>query len=64
MIFGGFGPMWVSLALAGCGGGGACGPCRGRGLGAWGVYPAGVFGGALLVVSILGIVYDCHLQPL
>ena len=41
MIFGGFGPMWVSLALAGCGGGGAYGPCRGRGLGAGGVYPAG-----------------------
>ena len=48
----------------------AFGLCQGRGLGArasW-VYPAGKLKwrliGAFLVVSVLGMVYDCNLWPL
>lgn len=48
----------------------AFGLCQGRGLGARasGVYPAGKLKwrliGAFLVVSVLGMVYDCNLWPL
>ena len=49
----------------GCGGGGLGGCVQGRGLGAHaspsGFFLLGGFGGTLLVVSVLGIVYDCHL---
>ena len=61
-----FGEIWANMGLfgpfraAGWGGAGFVGRVRVRG----GFILLGGFSGALLVVSILGIVYDCHLQPL
>ena len=68
-IFGPFQAVWGGGGVGESQEGGLAGYVQNRGLGACAPRPPGFillvgFGGALLVVSILGIVQDCHLCPL